>query len=107
MSYRFQSVIKQAKQKTRIALISLMSLVFPAAIVMSTGVASAANDPFQLVPFEFVGAAGDCGIGYPAGTDTVTAKWDNTTGNPAPSILLQKLGLTSNCAAAGVDIITS
>jgi len=66
--------------------------------------AFAAPPPFSLVPFEFVGAAGDCGP--TAGTDTVTAKWDNSTGNPLPSILLQKLGPTSNCAAAGVDIIT-
>jgi len=65
---------------------------------------SAAPPPFSLQPFEFVGTAAQCG--GTAGTDTVTAKWDNTTGNPSPSILLQKLGATSNCAAAGVDIIT-
>ncbi len=58
---------------------------------------------FGLQPFEFVGTVANCGV---AGTDTVTAKCDNTTGNPSPSIFLQKLGATSNCAAAGVDIIT-
>jgi hypothetical protein len=66
--------------------------------------AHAAPAAFQLQPFEFVGTAAECG--GTAGTDTVTAKWDNSTGNPAPSILLQKLGATSNCAAAGVDIVT-
>jgi hypothetical protein len=69
--------------------------------------ASAATPAFGLQPFEFVGAADDCGTGYPAGTDIVTAKWDGTTGNPAPSILLQKNGLTADCSAAGVDIFTT
>jgi hypothetical protein len=69
--------------------------------------ASAATPAFGLQPFEFVGAAGDCGTGYPAGTDIVTAKWDGSTGNPAPSILLQKSGLTADCSAAGVDIFTT
>lgn len=68
------------------------------------GTALAAPPPFGLQPFEFVGTAAECG--GTAGTDTVTAKWDNSTGNPTPSILLEKLGATSNCAAAGVDIIT-
>jgi len=52
-----------------------------------------------------VGQAGDCGP--EPGVDTVTAKWDNTTGNPAPSIFLEKLGRIENCAAAGIDIVTS
>src|SRR5689334_2000413 len=67
-------------------------------------VASAAPAPFSLQPFEFVGTAADCG--GPAGVDSVTAAWDTSTGNPSPSILLQKLGPTANCAAAGVDIVT-
>jgi hypothetical protein len=71
----------------------------------STPTTSSTTPAFGLQPFEFVGAAGDCGPGYPAGTDTVTARWDSTTGNPAPSILLEKTGLITNCAAAGVDII--
>src|SRR4029079_9620455 len=53
-------------------------------------------------------AAGDCGTNYPAGTPGgVVAQWDNSTGNPQPSILLQKNVPTSDCSAAGVDIITS
>jgi hypothetical protein len=63
----------------------------------------AAPPPFSLQPFEFVGTVENCGV---AGVDTVTAEWDNSTGNPSPSILLQKLGATANCASAGVDIIT-
>jgi hypothetical protein len=68
-------------------------------------IASAAPPPFGLQPFTFVGAFGDCGPGYPAGSNIVTAQWDGTTGNPAPpSIFLQKNGLTTDCSAAGVDI---
>jgi len=73
------------------------------ATMLFSGSASAAPPPFQLHPFEFVGTVANCGV---AGTDTVTAAWDNTTGNPAASIFLEKLGATSNCAAAGVDIVT-
>jgi hypothetical protein len=75
-----------------------------ASLALAGGGRFGAPPPFALQPFEFVGTVENCGV---AGTDTVTAKWDNSTGNPAPSILLQKLGATSNCAAAGVDIITS
>jgi hypothetical protein len=78
-----------------------------AGLVVALGVplsVAAAPPPFGLAPFEFVGTVSNCGV---AGTDTVTATWDNGTGNPAPSILLQKLGATTNCAAAGVNIITS
>lgn len=83
----------------------IASAVASSAVVLSAFAAPvfAAPPPFQLQPFEFVGTVANCGV---AGTDTVTAKWDNTTGNPSPSIFLQKLGATSNCAAAGVDIIT-
>lgn len=60
---------------------------------------------FTLTPFEFVGTAEQCGGA--AGTDTVTAEWVDDTGNQEPSIKLEKLGATTNCAAAGVDIGTS
>lgn len=69
-------------------------------------IATAATPAFQLDPFAFVGTAAQCAPS-PAGTDTITAKWDNTTGNPGPSILLQKIGPTADCSAAGVDIISS
>jgi hypothetical protein len=105
LKYDIRSGVKKIKTKTIMtisgAAVGITGLVV--AIAMPLAV-KAAPPAFQLQPFEFVGVAGDCG---PApGVDTVTAKWDNTTGNPTPSILLQKLGATSNCAAAGVDIIT-
>jgi|GEM_PF-1806162 len=82
-------------------------LVTSAIFAFTGGVALAAPPAFGLNPFTFVGAAGDCGTGYPAGSNIVTSKWDSSTGNPAPSILLQKNGPTSDCSAAGVDIVTS
>ncbi len=90
---------------TRIrVLLASVAVGFIGAVVLPVA-ASAATPAFRLQPFEFVGTATECG--GPAGTDTVTAKWDSSTGNPSPSIMLQKLGATSNCAAAGVDIISS
>jgi hypothetical protein len=98
---RFIAYIKRKIQQTAFALIAV---VFPASVFLASGGTALAATPFSLVPFEFVGTSDECG--GPAGTDSVTAQWDNSTGNPNPSILLQKLGATSNCAAAGVDIIT-
>jgi hypothetical protein len=67
---------------------------------------SSSSAAFALQPFTFVGAMGDCGPGYPAGHNIVTSQWDSSTGNPAPSILLQKNGPTADCSAAGVDIVS-
>jgi hypothetical protein len=60
---------------------------------------------YSLTPFTFVGAAGDCGAGSPAGTPGgVVAKFDNTTGNPAPSLLLAKNVPTTDCSSAGATV---
>lgn len=88
----------------RIKLI-ISSLLASLALAASVPLAVSAAPAFGLVPFEFVGTAAQCG--GVAGTDIVTAQWDSTTGNPSPSILLQKAGLTSNCSSAGVDIVTT
>jgi len=106
MRYVINQRSRRRTIKARSFLSGIMAVGLVAAMAFSGGSASAAPPPFALQPFEFVGAFEDCGPGYPAGTDTVTAKWDNTTGNPGPSILLEKLGPTANCAAAGVDIVT-
>ena len=60
-------------------------------------------------PFEFVGIAGACGPGSPAGEDTVIAEWMTHEGLPDAgrsdhALFLQKLGVTSNCASAGAVI---
>lgn len=77
------------------------------------------------VPFEFVGNAGDCGTGYPAGSRIVTARWlkgmglpDNGGPNSNPSdptdnpnktdphfgLLLSKNGPTPDCSSSGARI---
>src|SRR4051812_11382537 len=90
-------------------MVQLSKLLGAVALALGTVAAPAATlaagpptPAFGLTPFEFVGTAAQCG--GPAGTDTVTAKWDDTTGNPAPSIFLEKTGPQENCAAAGIDI---
>jgi hypothetical protein len=75
-------------------------------------------------PFEFVGKAGDCGAGYPAGSNIVTAKWldgmglpdnggQNVGSNPQDNpnkkdkhrgLLLSKNGTTPDCSSAGARI---
>lgn len=76
--------------------------------------ASAKGKPaqrFMAKPFEFVGAAGDCGAGSAAGVDTVAAAWVTHEGLPDAgksdhALLLEKSGPTANCAAAGAKIQT-
>jgi len=85
------------------ALVVLMGLV--PAIVAS----AEPNGRFKAKPFEFVGAAGDCGAGSPAGEDTVEAEWVTHEGLPDAgqsdhALFLQKLGATPNCASAGAKI---
>src|SRR5215475_8671918 len=64
---------------------------------------------FMAKPFEFVGAAGACGAGSPAGEDTVVAAWVTHEGLPDAgksdhALLLSKSGETENCAAAGANL---
>ncbi len=66
---------------------------------------AAPSSGLSLTPWTFVGAAGDCGTGYPAGTPgNVTSKWDNTVGNPPPSLFLEKKALTTDCSSAGATV---
>jgi hypothetical protein len=79
----------------------------------------------RAIPAIFVGAAGDCGNGYPAGSRIVTAAWlggmglpdnggNNTTrldlatnpnkNDPHRGLLLSKNGPTPDCSAAGATI---
>src|SRR5256886_14898611 len=83
------------------------------------------DDDLRAVPFAFVGAAGDCGTGYPAGSNIVTAAWlrgmglpDNGGPNSNPvdprdnpnktdphlGLLLSKNGPTVDCSASGAEI---
>jgi hypothetical protein len=81
------------------------AVVAASIMIASTVLPAAAATNYTLTPFEYVGAAGDCGTGYPAGTPGgVVAKWDSTTGNPAPSLLLEKNVATTDCSAAGATV---
>jgi hypothetical protein len=66
---------------------------------------------FMAKPFEFVGAADDCGAGSAAGEDTVEAAWVTHQGLPDAgksdhALSLEKSGPTANCAAASAKIQT-
>jgi hypothetical protein len=78
--------------------------------------ASAAPPKYSAVVSTFVGAADDCGAGYPAGHKIVTSRWLNGLGLPDDGtanatggtvhqgLLLNKNGLTSDCSAAQATI---
>lgn len=76
-----------------------------AILFANLAIPAAASPSYSLSPFEYVGAAGDCGPNYPAGTQGgVVAKWDNSVGLNAPSLLLAKNVPTSDCSAAGATV---
>jgi hypothetical protein len=61
---------------------------------------------FKAKPWEFVGTVANCGV---AGVDSVESAWQTGEGLPDAgksdhALYLQKLGPTSNCAAAGATI---
>jgi hypothetical protein len=90
--------IEHAKQKARKITLGLTALAFPATIFLASGgTAGAANQAFSLVPFT-VNQGNVC--------PGISATWDSSTGNPAPSIFLSKPCPTADFAASGVDIIT-
>src|SRR5689334_552990 len=75
MSRLFRSLAVGAVVLTLLATVSLSSV--------------GAVTTYSLTPFTYVGKAGDCGAGTPAGTPGgVIARWDTKAGNPAPSLLL-------------------
>lgn len=98
------------------------------ACIAAMGIGARADESGRLraVPFVYVGDAGDCAPGYPAGSNIVTSAWlrgmglpddgqDNTTvinlltGSPSRSdphygLLLNKNGPSADCSAAGARI---
>jgi hypothetical protein len=58
---------------------------------------------YTVTPGTFVGTADQCG-GTPGTPGGVVARWDNSVGNPAPSIYLAKTAPTTDCSAAGIDV---
>lgn len=85
------------------------SAIAAASLAMLAAPAFAAPSGFMVKPFEFVGAAGDCGPGYPAGSNIVTAAWQThqglpDAGNSNHALFLQKNGPTADCSSAGATI---
>ena len=69
---------------------------------MFVGASATAGPSIKAKPTEFIGTVDSCGV---AGTDTITAAWKTKSGLPDSAksdhaLLLQKLGATTNCAAA-------
>jgi hypothetical protein len=100
MSYKYNIRTGATRIRTKIQtskiVTGLVALAMPVAIVLSSGAASAAPPAFGLQPGAF-------------GQDVcpgIVGQWDNTTGNPAPSIFLNKPCATTTFAASYVDIIT-
>src|SRR4051812_37973080 len=105
MRYDIKSGIKRTKNRLAAVVMGLMALAFPVSMALGTGAAGAASSTYTLTPWTYVGAMGDCGPAYPAGTPNgVVSKWDSTTGNPAPSLRLEKNVLTTDCSSAGATI---
>jgi hypothetical protein len=89
----------------------LIPLALPlAAFAQSNTNNTSSTTQFTVTPWTYVGAAGDCGTGYPAGTQNVNggmnvvSRWVNDMGNPAPSLYLQKASATTDCSAAGATV---
>lgn len=58
---------------------------------------------YTLTPWTFVGTASQCG-GTAGTPGNVVSRWDSTTGNPAPSLLLAKSAPTTDCSSAGATV---
>lgn len=97
-------------------LVALLTVAVLVGLFPGSAVADDDNRP-EAVPFTFVGAAGDCGTGYPAGSRIVTAAWlggmglpDNggpnatTPSDPHSGLLLNKNGPTADCSSSGARI---
>lgn len=80
------------------------------AVLTGTALAAGGNDKVRVNPGTYVGKAGDCGTGYPAGTKGgVSANWVAQqglpdSGNSNHALILTKSVLTTDCSAAGADV---
>src|SRR5438477_11029119 len=89
------------KKLTLVTIAVLGALSVPSAFAVATG--------SRVNPWTFVGAAGDCGFGTPAGSPIVTAAWQAHIGVPdvdktRQGLFLQKNGFTTDCSSAGASV---
>jgi hypothetical protein len=109
----------------------MQNRIIPFAVIAALGFVARADDNQRLtaVPWVYVGDAGDCGPGYPPGSNIVTSAWlrgmglpdsgqPNTTaadtvlgsngaasrGDSHYGLLLNKNGPTPDCSSAGASI---
>ena len=104
-------------------LIAGSALVLPSMFAQQNGTNNSNGSNFGLaIPYVFVGKAGDCGTGTPAGSRIVTSAWlagmglpddgtsvDGTASSrtdPHFGLLLSKNGPTADCSSAGAVILT-
>jgi hypothetical protein len=68
------------------------------------------GDHLRLHPWTYVGQAGDCGTGAPAGSNIVASALvkkfglPDANGKPGKALMLSKNGLTADCSSAGASI---
>jgi hypothetical protein len=85
------------------------AMIVVSLMVVTSTFAAGTKSGFIVNPSTFVGAAGDCGPGYPAGHNIVTAAWQThqglpDAGNSNHALFLQKNGPTADCSSAGATI---
>jgi hypothetical protein len=71
-----------------------------AAILAASFIVPAMAASVTYTPWTFIGAAGDCGTGYPAGTPNGAKAQQNSDG----SVTLTKTAPTPDCSSAGVSL---
>jgi hypothetical protein len=94
--YSIKTGISQIKTKFDLtkSLLGFVALAFPGVLALSTLGASAAST-YTLSPWVY-----DPGNACPG----ITSQWDNTTGNPPPSLHLTKPCLTATNASSGATV---
>jgi hypothetical protein len=86
------------------------SLLMAVGLPLAAKAQPSSTNNYTATPWIFIGKAGDCGTGTPAGSTNfnnganVVSRWVNDLGNPSPSLYLQKAAATTDCSSAGANI---
>ena len=86
--------INYAKRKTTKIVLGLMALAFPGAIFLASGASLALNNTYTVSPWTY----------NPNNCPGEVAQWDESMGNPAPSLHLTKPCPTATDAATGATV---
>lgn len=91
-------------------LLSAVVMTLLGCVIAQFAYAADDSDRFKVEPGVFVGRAGDCGAGVPAGSNIVAAAWvsgiglPDARGNDSEGLILSKSGATADCSAAGATL---